>query len=165
MCVYRERLGGHDCRRPDACDLAVRISATWVAFAGTGHRTMPRIPFCPPYTSQDRATTTLDTACRVAHDSDRDARLLILLRPATAPVQAPQCARPPAGGLHPITSKSNGSSLAHPRSLKAIVHFYNTRDVLPRCQPHDVNEGATCWPAPESPASRRIAYTIIDVLT
>jgi cytochrome c peroxidase len=40
-------------------------------------------------------------------------------------------------------------------SLKAIVHFYNTRDVLPRCQPrddnaHEVNEGTTCWPAPES---------------
>ena len=35
-------------------------------------------------------------------------------------------------------------------SLKAIVHFYNTRDVLPRCQPHDANEGTTCWPAPES---------------
>ena len=35
-------------------------------------------------------------------------------------------------------------------SLKAIVHFYNMRDVLPRCQPHDVNEGTTCWPAPES---------------
>jgi cytochrome c peroxidase len=35
-------------------------------------------------------------------------------------------------------------------SLKQIVHFYNTRDVLPRCQPHDVNEGTTCWPAPES---------------
>ena len=35
-------------------------------------------------------------------------------------------------------------------SLKAIVHFYNTRDVLPRCKPHDVGEGTTCWPAPES---------------
>jgi cytochrome c peroxidase len=35
-------------------------------------------------------------------------------------------------------------------SLKAIVHFYNTRDVLPRCQSHDVGEGTTCWPAPES---------------
>jgi len=35
-------------------------------------------------------------------------------------------------------------------NLKAIVHFYNTRDVLPRCQPHDVGEGTTCWPAPES---------------
>jgi cytochrome c peroxidase len=35
-------------------------------------------------------------------------------------------------------------------SLKEIVHFYNTRDVLPRCQPHDVGEGKTCWPASES---------------
>ena len=35
-------------------------------------------------------------------------------------------------------------------SLKSIVHFYNTRDVLPRCQPHDAGEGTTCWPAPES---------------
>ena len=35
-------------------------------------------------------------------------------------------------------------------SLKSIVHFYNTRDVLPRCQSHDVGEGTTCWPAPES---------------
>ena len=37
-------------------------------------------------------------------------------------------------------------------SLKQIVHFYNTRDVLPRCQPHD-DEGTTCWPAPESTAN------------
>jgi cytochrome c peroxidase len=36
------------------------------------------------------------------------------------------------------------------KSLKAIVHFYNTRDVLPRCQPNDPGEGTTCWPAPES---------------
>ena len=35
-------------------------------------------------------------------------------------------------------------------SLKAIVHFYNTRDVLPRCQPNDTGEGTTCWPAPET---------------
>jgi cytochrome c peroxidase len=35
-------------------------------------------------------------------------------------------------------------------SLKEIVHFYNTRDVLPRCKPHDAGEGRTCWPAPES---------------
>jgi cytochrome c peroxidase len=38
-------------------------------------------------------------------------------------------------------------------SLKAIVHFYNTRDVLPRCQPGDTGEGTTCWPAPESTAN------------
>jgi cytochrome c peroxidase len=39
------------------------------------------------------------------------------------------------------------------KSLKAIVHFYNTRDVLPRCQPNDPGEGTTCWPAPESTAN------------
>jgi len=36
------------------------------------------------------------------------------------------------------------------KSLKSIVHFYNTRDVLPRCQANDPGEGTTCWPAPES---------------
>jgi cytochrome c peroxidase len=35
-------------------------------------------------------------------------------------------------------------------SLKSVVHFYNTRDILPRCQPHEVGEGISCWPAPES---------------
>jgi cytochrome c peroxidase len=39
------------------------------------------------------------------------------------------------------------------KSLKSIVHFYNTRDVLPRCQPNDPGEGTTCWPAPESTAN------------
>jgi cytochrome c peroxidase len=35
-------------------------------------------------------------------------------------------------------------------SLKSIVHFYNTRDVLARCGSNDPGEGTTCWPAPES---------------
>lgn len=35
-------------------------------------------------------------------------------------------------------------------SLKAIVHFYNTRDTLPRCGANDPGEGTTCWPAPET---------------
>jgi cytochrome c peroxidase len=39
------------------------------------------------------------------------------------------------------------------KSLKSIVHFYNTRDVLPRCAPNDPGEGTTCWPAPESTAN------------
>jgi hypothetical protein len=33
------------------------------------------------------------------------------------------------------------------------VHFYNTRDVLPRCQADDPGEGVTCWPVPESTAN------------
>lgn len=36
------------------------------------------------------------------------------------------------------------------RSLKEIVHFYNTRDVLPRCEPRDPRERIGCWPAPET---------------
>jgi cytochrome c peroxidase len=38
-------------------------------------------------------------------------------------------------------------------SLKTIVHFYNTRDLLPRCAAHDPGEGRTCWPAPETTAN------------
>jgi cytochrome c peroxidase len=30
------------------------------------------------------------------------------------------------------------------------VHFYNTRDALPRCLPDDPGEGMACWPPPES---------------
>ena len=36
------------------------------------------------------------------------------------------------------------------KSLKEIVHFYNTRDALQRCQPNDPGEGISCWPAPET---------------
>jgi len=39
------------------------------------------------------------------------------------------------------------------KSLKQIVHFYNTRDVLPRCAPDDPREGTGCWPAPEETAN------------
>lgn len=36
------------------------------------------------------------------------------------------------------------------KSLKDVVHFYNTRDALPRCKdPLDFQAGKTCWPAPE----------------
>lgn len=39
------------------------------------------------------------------------------------------------------------------KSLKEVVHFYNTRDSLPRCAPNDRGEKITCWPAPEYPAT------------
>jgi cytochrome c peroxidase len=39
------------------------------------------------------------------------------------------------------------------KSLKSIVHFYNTRDALPRCEANDAGEGTTCWPAPETTAN------------
>ncbi len=41
------------------------------------------------------------------------------------------------------------------RTLKEVVHFYNTRDVLDVCDPAlgnlDPGFGVTCWPAPEIP--------------
>ena len=35
------------------------------------------------------------------------------------------------------------------KSLKEVVHFYNTRDVLPRCKAGDAGEKTKCWPPPE----------------
>jgi cytochrome c peroxidase len=37
------------------------------------------------------------------------------------------------------------------KSLKEVVHFYNTRDSLPKCNPGDPGEKLTCWPVPENP--------------
>ena len=37
------------------------------------------------------------------------------------------------------------------KSLKSIVHFYNTRDVLRRCGTDDAGEGTTCWPRRSPP--------------
>jgi cytochrome c peroxidase len=39
------------------------------------------------------------------------------------------------------------------KSMKQIVHFYNTRDVLPVCSPGSPGEGVTCWPSPEFPVN------------
>ncbi len=48
------------------------------------------------------------------------------------------------------------------KDLKTIVHFYNTRDVLRRCQTDDEGEGKTCWPAPES--TENMATTVVGRL-
>ena len=37
------------------------------------------------------------------------------------------------------------------KDLTEVVHFYNTRDRLPRCPQGDVDQKVTCWPAPEVP--------------
>ena len=44
------------------------------------------------------------------------------------------------------------------KSLKEIVHFYNTRDTLPRCAGDDPGEGTTCWPAPESTSNMNTRF-------
>jgi len=52
--------------------------------------------------------------------------------------------RPPGGGVKAYMH--NGVF----KSLREVVHFYNTRDVLPRCEvtPSPMI-GVNCWPAPE----------------
>jgi cytochrome c peroxidase len=37
------------------------------------------------------------------------------------------------------------------KTLEEIVHFYNTRDVLPNCAPGAPGEKVTCWPVAEYP--------------
>jgi para-nitrobenzyl esterase len=61
---------------PDAHEIAARISATWIAFARNGTPDNPAIPSWPAYSAEARPTMIFDTACRAAHDPDREARLL-----------------------------------------------------------------------------------------
>jgi cytochrome c peroxidase len=39
------------------------------------------------------------------------------------------------------------------KSLKQVVHFYNTSQLLPRCAQGSPGEKVTCWPPPEVPAT------------
>ncbi|MEA3110154.1 MAG: cytochrome c peroxidase [Gammaproteobacteria bacterium] len=39
------------------------------------------------------------------------------------------------------------------KSLKEVVHFYNTSQALPRCAQGSPGEKVTCWPTPEYPAT------------
>jgi cytochrome c peroxidase len=39
------------------------------------------------------------------------------------------------------------------KTLEAIVHFYNTRDVLPVCEGEPERAGVDCWPEPEIAAN------------
>jgi cytochrome c peroxidase len=39
------------------------------------------------------------------------------------------------------------------KNLKEVVHFYNTRDVLPKCKAGDSGEKVTCWPEAEDSAN------------
>lgn len=44
------------------------------------------------------------------------------------------------------------------QTLEQIVHFYNTRDVLPTCtDTMDPGFGVSCWPAPEVPVNVNVA--------
>ena len=84
----------------------------------------------------------------LSHPSAVDQRWLKLAPSNHARIQVPTL-RNVDKRPYPAFVKAYGHN-GYFTSLKAIMHFYNTRDVLPHCQPHDVNESTTCWPAPES---------------
>jgi cytochrome c peroxidase len=84
----------------------------------------------------------------LSQPSSVDARWLPLARDNQARFQVPTL-RNVDKRPYPTFVKAYGHN-GYFKSLKSIVHFYNTRDVLARCQPNDPGEGITCWPAPES---------------
>jgi cytochrome c peroxidase len=94
--------------------------------------------------------TFLSNGHLLSQPSAVDARWLKLARDNQARIQVPTL-RNVDRRPDPTFVKAYGHN-GYFTSLKQIVHFYNTRDVLPRCQPHDPGEGTTCWPAPESTA-------------
>jgi cytochrome c peroxidase len=84
----------------------------------------------------------------LSQPSSVDARWLPLARDNQARFQVPTL-RNVDKRPYPTFVKAYGHN-GYFKSLKSIVHFYNTRDVLARCGPNDPGEGITCWPAPES---------------
>jgi cytochrome c peroxidase len=95
--------------------------------------------------------TFLSNGHLLSQPSAVDARWLKLAPDNQARVQVPTL-RNVDKRPYPAFVKAYGHN-GYFTSLKQIVHFYNTRDVLPRCQPHEPGEGTTCWPAPESTAN------------
>ena len=90
----------------------------------------------------------LSSGHQLSHPSAVDARWLPLVSESSARFQVPTL-RNVDKRPYPAFVKAYGHN-GYFKSLKSIVHFYNTRDVLPRCQPNDPGEGTTCWPPPES---------------
>jgi cytochrome c peroxidase len=84
----------------------------------------------------------------LSHPSAVDARWRNLAQSNFARVQVPTL-RNVDKRPYPSFVKTYGHN-GYFTSLKMITHFYNTRDTLRRCKPHDPGEGTTCWPAPES---------------
>ena len=90
----------------------------------------------------------LSGAPQLSHPSAVDARWRPLAASNFGRVQVPTL-RNVDKRPYPTFVKAYGHN-GYFTSLKMIVHFYNTRDMLRRCRPHDPGEGTTCWPAPET---------------
>ncbi len=95
--------------------------------------------------------TFLSSGHLLSQPSAVDARWLKLAPENQARIQVPTL-RNVDKRPYPAFVKAYGHN-GYFTGLKQIVHFYNTRDVLQRCQPRDPGEGTTCWPAPESNAN------------
>jgi cytochrome c peroxidase len=95
--------------------------------------------------------TFLSNGHLLSQPSAVDARWLKLAPDNQARIQVPTL-RNVDKRPYPAFVKAYGHN-GYFTSLKQIVHFYNTRDALPRCQPDDPGEGTTCWPAPEATAN------------
>jgi hypothetical protein len=126
------------------------IERTTAEFARASFRSLiaPPIASLGPYFVDGVVGTFLSNGHLLSQPSAVDTRWLKLAPDNQARIQVPPLRnvdkRPDQAFV-----KAYGT-MAIFTSLKRIVHFYNTRDVLPRCQPHDPGEGTTCWPAPES---------------
>jgi cytochrome c peroxidase len=92
--------------------------------------------------------TFLANGPTLSHPSAVDARWLSLAQNNMGRVQVPTL-RNVDKRPYPGFVKAYGHN-GYFTDLKTIVHFYNTRDTLRRCKPHDPGEGTTCWPASES---------------
>ncbi len=90
----------------------------------------------------------LNSGHQLSHPSAVDARWLPLAADNNGRFQVPTL-RDVDKRPYPGFIKAYGHN-GYFKSLKSIVHFYNTRDTLPRCKPNDPGEGTSCWPAPES---------------
>ena len=92
--------------------------------------------------------TFLSSGLELSSPSAVDSRWLPLVSANNGRMQAPTL-RNVDKRPYPGFVKAYGHN-GYFTSLKMIVHFYNTRDTLPRCKPNDPGEGKTCWPPPET---------------
>jgi len=108
-------------------------------------------------TNPDNPFYGMDTATNPDGAAWRDPGLAATLEAKGEPAERVAAAR----GLMKVPTLRNVAKAPRPgfvkayghngafRSLADVVHFYNTRDTLPRCTEGDEGAGTTCWPAPE----------------
>jgi para-nitrobenzyl esterase len=64
-------------KMPEAYALAEKVSDSWVTFARTGNPNTSKLPTWPAYSGKSRDTMLFNNESRVAHDPDRETRLIM----------------------------------------------------------------------------------------